>query len=329
MFNNRGVAYVRRKLYAQAISDFDNAIRLWPYRASTYANRAAAYSAASQFQNALADYNTALRLDPHARGVSAARAQLYLELGYNRLALDDLDRALSGKHDDGTLLAQRCEARARLKRDLERALADCDRALHLKPRDPRALHDRGLVEAGRRRFDLAIADFSEALQSAPTAEDILLDRAAAYTSLGQYDRASADYNGALGLAPADNAARDGICWLGALTASDLDAARAYCSDILETDPHDQHALDSRGFIALRMGRYADALSDYNARLKLDPNSASSLYGRGVARSRLDNAAASNADISKAIALDPSVSKAYAAFGLTPDEFSSLGLRPAN
>jgi len=327
MFNNRGVAYERSKLYAQAIADFEESIQLWPYRASTYVNRGDAYAATSQFQNALADYNSALKLDPRARGIHAARARLYLRLGYYYLALDDLDRSVARGQDDALLLAERCEARARLKRDLARALSDCNTALRLKPRDPLALHARGLAEAALGRYDLAIADFSDVLGSAPASEGVLVDRAAAYAALRQYEHAGADYNGALGLVPDDPAAREGICWLGALTATDLDAALAYCSDILKGDPSDQNALDSRGFIELRMARYGDAVRDYDARLRLTPGSASSLYGRGLARSRLRNPAGA-ADLSRARALDPAIADVYLGAGLKPDSGSDLGLRPS-
>ena len=65
---NRGVAYDNLKQYRQAISDYDQAIRINPRHANAYNNRGNAYHGLKQYHRAIRDYDQAIRLNPrHAK----------------------------------------------------------------------------------------------------------------------------------------------------------------------------------------------------------------------------------------------------------------------
>jgi tetratricopeptide (TPR) repeat protein len=66
-----------------------------------------------------------------------------------------------------------------------------------------------------------------------------------------------------------------------------------------------------------MGKYDEAIADYDASLKIQPNKVASLYGRGMAKRRKGDYAAGNADISAARALKGDVSAEFARYGLLP------------
>jgi tetratricopeptide (TPR) repeat protein len=59
---NRGIIKLRRQAYAEAIKDFDTAIRYQPDLAETYVNRGAADIGVRRFPDSIADLNKALAL---------------------------------------------------------------------------------------------------------------------------------------------------------------------------------------------------------------------------------------------------------------------------
>jgi tetratricopeptide (TPR) repeat protein len=78
-YNNRGVAYRVKANYAEAIDDFNEAIRLVPDFANAFNNRGVAYRNMSDLDRAVVDYDQAIRIKPD-----------YIAAYYNRgLALAD------------------------------------------------------------------------------------------------------------------------------------------------------------------------------------------------------------------------------------------------
>ena len=73
-----------------------------------------------------------------------------LELGRPNLALADLDRALALDANHAIALARRCSAKLELRRPRAETLADCDRALALRPTHPevRLIHEMARRSGG-------------------------------------------------------------------------------------------------------------------------------------------------------------------------------------
>ncbi|MBI1213194.1 MAG: hypothetical protein GC190_17150 [Alphaproteobacteria bacterium] len=102
------------------------------------------------------------------RGVAFAnRGTAYLNKQNYVLAIDDYDSAEEFRTDDVNLLQGRCLARAVLKRDLDEALSDCNKALKLQPDDSRILGYRALVYLRLDLNDSAIVDYTAALEAEP------------------------------------------------------------------------------------------------------------------------------------------------------------------
>ena len=97
----------------------------------------------------------------------------------------------------------------------------------------------------------------------------------------------------------------------------LQAALSDCNEALRLRPDFANALDSRGFVHLKSGRYDEAIVDYDAALRLDPKKLASLYGRGMAKRRKQDIAGGNADIAAARALKPEISMDFARYGVSP------------
>jgi hypothetical protein len=70
-------------------------------------------------------------------------------------------------------------------------------------------------------------------------------------------------------------------------------------------------------VNLRLGKFDDAVADYDMALSQRPNMPSSLFGRGIAKIRKGAASDGQADISAALAADPKVEKEFADYGVAP------------
>jgi tetratricopeptide (TPR) repeat protein len=174
-FNNRGLAYKNLRDFGQALRDFDEAIRLKPGDLYALNNRASILVGLKAYTDALKVYEEEIRLAPDWATSYASRARAYREM-----------------KDYARVLANRCETRAIVNRDLKAALADCDAALALEPGKAEALTARALVYVRLERYRQAIEDCGEALQHDPTSADALFIRGLAKRRLSSYADGNVD-----------------------------------------------------------------------------------------------------------------------------------------
>ncbi|HEY2676321.1 MAG TPA: aspartyl protease family protein [Steroidobacteraceae bacterium] len=258
--------------------------------AGDLARRGAASADRRDYGAALADLTRAVELDPNEPEYVYRRAMVYLARKQPELALADLNQALSLKPDFLAALISRAEFRL------------------------------GSQDAAGAAADLAAAD-----RAAPSQSDTR------YALAGLYERAE-DFHGAIeqfDLWIANHrddrrilGALHGRCWSRAMQGTGLDAAISDCNDALRRMEKKNAAaysalLDSRGFVYLRSGELNKAVADFDSSLKLNPKSASALYGRGVAKSRMSNAAEGRADIAAATSLDPQIAEFFSRREIVP------------
>ena len=137
-YNNRGVAYRLKANYAQAIGDFNEAIRLEPKNANAFNNRGVAYRNMGDLDRAVADYDQAILLKPD-----------YVAAFYNRgLALTD-------------------------KKEYPKAISDFTAVLRVDPKNPTVLYRRGTTYLNSGNIEAGNVDLAEAKAIKPDiAEDI-------------------------------------------------------------------------------------------------------------------------------------------------------------
>lgn len=143
-------------------------------------------------------------------------------------------------------------------------------------------------------------------------------RGLAWRHKGDNDRAIADYTEAIRVDPTHALPYKNRCWARAALGRDLQQALTDCTESLRLKPSDADAMDSRGFVYLRLNRLDDAIADYDAALNLDPKKAYSLYGRGVAELQKGNTTARNTDIAAAKSRQANVAEEFAKYGIKPD-----------
>src|SRR5262249_12820463 len=89
-YTRRGLAAAQRRNYAQAVSDFTEAIRLNPKDALAYAYRGAAHVNRNEPDKAIRDCNEALQLDANLALAYSNRGAAYRHKGDYERALSDL-----------------------------------------------------------------------------------------------------------------------------------------------------------------------------------------------------------------------------------------------
>jgi tetratricopeptide (TPR) repeat protein len=163
---NRARAYFNAKLYASAILDLTDVLRLKPNDTQALENRALAYQAISDYGRAIDDFDTLVDLQPQV----------------------------------ATWVRERCWARAATGRHLDDAMDDCNKALALNPRDAAAHDARCFVEYRSGAYAAAIADCTAALASNAKLASSLYVRGLAKRKTNDAS-ADADFASAKSLAP--------------------------------------------------------------------------------------------------------------------------------
>lgn len=199
---NRGLAHQALGQSAQALADFEAALKLAPDHLQARFNRGLTLQALARDDAALADYHAVLARDPRHTQALAQCAQLSLACGRHAQALTCYDALLALAPEGAEVWRQRGRALKALGR-LEEALASHDRALALQPDLAEAHNSRGIVLKDLQRHDEALAAYDRALALQPHLVDAHTNRGVVYAELGQLTSALAAYDRALAIRPDD------------------------------------------------------------------------------------------------------------------------------
>ena len=237
-FAARGRALNGRQDFEHAIADMTQAVQLDPTQPDYFYQRALAYVAEKQAEPAVSDLDQALKLKPDFIDALLLRARMELankNTAAARSDLDAADRSLATEselrfemsnlyeaaeaHEQSlhqldlwipahevdarlpTALNNRCWRRGQWNRDLDKAEADCKRALKLVPNQVQTLDSLGWVELRLGRFDKSIRAFDDALHERPQLASSLYGRGIAEARLGKAAAGQADISAARALVP--------------------------------------------------------------------------------------------------------------------------------
>ncbi|MBX3010307.1 MAG: tetratricopeptide repeat protein [Caldilineaceae bacterium] len=251
--------------YQAAAILFERALELNPTATITAANLnfylgylAEKTVSVANYDQAIAYYTRALAINPrliHARynrgSVHLIRTRLLpaneaLIVGSLDAAIADLTQVIAERPDYVNAYLNRALAyyERDLADDMTMALADLNQVIATRPNDPHAYFNRGLVYI-RRGTDMQwVEDFQQALVLDP------------------------NYTGVI----------SALCW-GYALAQQTDKALPYCNQAVLLDKTGL-SHDSRGIVYSQLGRYADAIADFQTYLdSLRQEQAVTLYAR--------------------------------------------------
>jgi tetratricopeptide (TPR) repeat protein len=157
------------------------------------------------------------------------------------------------------------------KGDLDRAIADENKAIELNPQLAAAYSDRGFAYGNKRAYDREIADETQAIELNPQLAAAYVNRGAAYANKGDYDLSIADETKAIELNPQLANAYVGR---GAAYASkgNYDQGIADETKAIEFNPDSGLAYYDRGLAYAMKGDPTDAANDFRAAAQLTPAS---------------------------------------------------------
>jgi tetratricopeptide (TPR) repeat protein len=167
------------------------------------------------------------------------------------------------------------------KSNYERAIADLDQAIQLKPDYALAHNNRGVAYGKKGDYDLAIADLDQAIQLDSGYAYAYNNRGSAYDATGDYERAIADLDQAIQLKPdyAEAYYNRGSAYYN---KGDYDLAIADFNKVIQLDPDDAEAYNNRGSAYYKKGDYQRAIADYDQAIQLQPDYADAYFSRGAA-----------------------------------------------
>jgi tetratricopeptide (TPR) repeat protein len=174
----RGAKYYEDQNYPSALTDFNTAINLGDESAVIYKFRGNTYRELKQYANAVPDFDHALKLRPDYSSAFFGRGLANISLHRYADAVADFDQAIRLGPEQSAAYNNRCWARAVWGRQYDLALADCVKALAIRPHlNPFA--SRSLVYLRLGKFSEAISDCNEALKFDPKDADVLFIRGVA------------------------------------------------------------------------------------------------------------------------------------------------------
>jgi tetratricopeptide (TPR) repeat protein len=176
--------------FAKAIADYDEAIRLDPKNSEAFQSRAWCRVMSGEVAGAFADFGKASLLNAAAKTpvpqVYFMRGVLLLEKGQPGRAAIEFDQVIKLEPKTVAAYALRAEALIAMKK-YDRAGADLDEVLHLKPGDEVGLVAKAMFLAACP--DAKFRDGKKALELAKKVEGNAEAMAAAYAELGDFTHA--------------------------------------------------------------------------------------------------------------------------------------------
>lgn len=153
--------------------------------------------------------------------------------------------------------------------------------------DPEGVYYIGRAAAftGLKKYEEAIADCNRALALDPKDQAARFARAWTYHAIGKDRQAISELTEIISAAPRHSAAYNSRAW-SLMAMGDYNKAIADADRAIELSPDSAVYFDTRGFAYYFLGRNEKALADFDEGLKIDPNEASCYYHRARVYARL-------------------------------------------
>ncbi len=181
---------------AGRIALMDRAIKKDPKSAGAWAGRGWLYRESKDYARAEADYSQAIALKDEESDYYALRAITLIKQGKTAAGMADFATARAKAGKDPSKLNTVCWELATNNLNLDQALADCDAALQVEPRNAAILDSRGFVQMRMGRFKDSVADYDKALGIRPDESASLFGRGLAKRGAGDAAGGDADLSAA-------------------------------------------------------------------------------------------------------------------------------------
>lgn len=278
----QGLSALQDNLMTQAVSLFDEALKVQPDLFQAHYERGNAYLRLREYAKAISDYSKVI--DSNAAGLLADahnnRGYIYSDmLKKYDVAIRDFDAALRINPAYARAYYNRGLAYNRLNQ-LEKALADFNQVIALEPKYVDAYNSRGSLHLSRKQYQSAASDFEKAVAIDNSYTLGHYNLGLAYTFLKNYEKAIQSYTKALALRPDYVEALNNRGYLYNDVRKDYTKALADLNKALKLDPDYLDAYYNRGLAYFYQRQFAKAVPDFSRLLEENPKDADSLFYRG-------------------------------------------------
>jgi tetratricopeptide (TPR) repeat protein len=311
-YNNLGDALHGLGRPEEAVASYEKALRLMPDLAGAHYNLGNALRESGRLEEAVAQYREALRHEP---GLAAAHGNLgaALErLGRLEEAVTHLTEAVRLKPDYAIAYNNLGNALLRQGR-FEEAVTRYNEALRLKPDYAETYNNLGNALLRQGRFEEAVTRYKEALRLKPDYAEAYNNLGNALLRQGRFEEAVTQYKEALRVKPdfAEACFDLGNAFQG---LGRLEDAIAQYKEVLRLKPDYTGAHYNLGNVFQLLGSYHEAVAQYREVLKQAPGSAETHNGLGVALARLGQLEEAAMHFKEALRLKPDYADAQANLG---------------
>lgn len=196
------------------------------------------------------------------------RGMTYAARGQTERAVADLDSALSLRPGYASALSNLAVVHIQLGR-YEQAVAELDSLTKLRPEDARAYHHRARAYEGLGRIDRALEDLDRAVALDSGLAEAYVTRGALYAGRDDLDLAVADFETAVALSGAEGARKN--LGIARLESGDHEGALEVFDRLVSEHPLRARYLLYRGRAYRGLGREGEAEADFRRALELTGN----------------------------------------------------------
>ncbi|MDO8733753.1 MAG: tetratricopeptide repeat protein [Elusimicrobiota bacterium] len=283
VYINRGAAYSLIENYDNAVNDFTKAITL-AEDSSAYYNRAVVRAHQKRYNEAIKDLTATIKINPLLENAYLLRSELYRKTKKKELAEKDFSTA-SGISKSATPYFEGLKA---FNNEMyPEAIRHFTKSIDLNPINAEALNMRGLAYLSVGKSGDALTDFNKAIETDKKFVDAYNNRATIYAGKGKYNLAMADFNKIIELNPD---APEPYYNIGLInqTKNDYTGSIKYFTQAINYSEKNPNAAVyfARGYSFYAMEKYDEALKDFSAALKLNPqDNESDLYKKNALRKK--------------------------------------------
>jgi len=141
---SRGIAYLKKNQYNEAIRDFDRVLAVRTDFVNAYYNRGVAYNLLKKYDLAINDFNKTVELSPNFVYAYLQRGNTYYLIGNYTLAVQDYSMYLRYNSPDPIVFLNRARAYYQLFQ-YNNAIQDLNHYIKIKPNDSNGYYVLGIV----------------------------------------------------------------------------------------------------------------------------------------------------------------------------------------
>ncbi len=187
-------------------------------------------------------------------------------------------------------------------KQFEKAVADFNTTIALKPTHYMAYYYRGDIFQDEGRLDQAIADYNTAITLNSFFDEEYLSRGRAYLRIDRVDKAIADFEKARDLNPSSGEAYNGLGLAYSKTGS-YDKAIDFFSRSLALNSNQAKTFYNRGNMYWMIERYDKALDDYTSAIAVKADYAKAHRALGILLVKTNNRTLAMSELQKACILN--------------------------